>query len=162
MRKAHGILLMPFARIGGRMIFPPPVTTRVQTDGSYKAGVARVAATITTRDQTTYRLLASSTAETSTEAEWASIYFGLQQALQKQQDAIDLENDNLGVINGLIHRDTALRQNYARHFRSRILELAAETAWTGVRWIPVRSMLPISSSGPQERHPKVDGRRWSQ
>lgn len=42
MRKAHGILLMPFARIGGRMIFPPPVTTRVQTDGSYKAGVTRV------------------------------------------------------------------------------------------------------------------------
>ena len=136
MRKAHGILLMPFARIGGRMIFPPPVTTRVQTDGSFQAGVARVATTITTRDQTTYRFLATATVDNSTEAEWASVYFGLQQALQKQQDAIELENDNLGVINGLIHNNTPLRQNYARHFRSRILDLAAETAWTGVRWIP--------------------------
>lgn len=136
MRKAHGILLMPFARIGGRMIFPPPVTTRVQTDGSYKAGVARVAATITTRDQTTFRLLATAAVENSTEAEWASVYFGLQQALQKQQDAIEIENDNLGVINGLIHTNTPLRQNYARHFRSRILDLTSETAWTGIRWIP--------------------------
>ena len=127
---------MPFARIGGRMIFPPPIMSRVQTDGSFQAGVARVAATITTRDQTTYRLLATVTVDNSTESEWASVYFGLQQALQKQQDAIELENDNLGVINGLIHNNTPLRQHYARHFRSRILDLAAETAWTGVRWIP--------------------------
>lgn len=136
MRKAHGILLMPFARIGGRMIFPPPVTARVQTDGSFQAGIARVAAIVTTRDQTTYRLVASTAAENSTEAEWASVYFGLQQALQKQQDAIELENDNLGVINGLIYHDMHLRPVYARHFRSRILDLATETAWTGVRWIP--------------------------
>jgi len=136
MRKAHGILLMPFARIGGRMIFPPPVTTRVQTDGSFTSAAARVSANITTRDQTTYRLAATAKAGDSTETEWVSVYYGLQQALQKDQDAIELENDNLSVINGLIHQTTPLRASYARHYRTHILRLANESAWTGIRWIP--------------------------
>jgi len=75
-------------------------------------------------------------ASSSTEAEWASVAFGLELALHNNETSIGLENDNLSVIHGLIFTNTKLKQAYANHYRNEIRELANETLWAGVRWIP--------------------------
>ena len=74
-------------------------------------------------------------AESSTETEWASIAYGIQLALKQGHDALEIENDNLGVIHALIHQQP-LRQDYARHYYEQIREQVADTVWTGIRWIP--------------------------
>lgn len=73
----------------------------------------------------------------STEAEWASVAFGLDQAIYRVPEcrAICIENDNLGVIRGLTE-NISLRHEYSRFYRREILELTQFTEWTAVRWIP--------------------------
>ena len=130
-------LYKSYIRIGGRMLFPqsafPPVLTYVQTDGSFKGTRARVAVIIQPQQQ---RYMFPIDANSSTEAEWASVAAGLSLAIEAGCDAIALENDNLGVIRSLILPTTRLRHEYARFYRDRILTSAAETSWTGARWIP--------------------------
>jgi hypothetical protein len=134
------ILRMPYIRIGGRHIHPPLILTHVQTDGSYGSFVGpRITAIVkpaTARH--TFRYVKNITAESPTETEWASIALGLEAAIQLDQTAINIDNDNLGVIGGLLNRDNYLRKEYARYWRSIILNLSAKTDWTGVRWIPRR------------------------
>jgi hypothetical protein len=74
-------------------------------------------------------------ANSSTEAEWASVAIGLSLAVERGSESIVLENDNLGVIRSLIFPNTKLRQEYARYYRDRILLTAFETSWTGARCI---------------------------
>ena len=128
-------LYKSYIRIGGRMLLPPPVLTYVQTDGSFKGTSprARVAVIIQPQQQ---RYMFPIDANSSTEAEWASVAAGLSLAIEAGCDAIALENDNLGVIRSLILPTTRLRHEYARFYRDRILTSAAETSWTGARWIP--------------------------
>jgi ribonuclease HI len=129
-----------FTRIGGVLTFPPPLLTHVQTDGSYVShGLtsARVAAIIVSANQKySMQEIAKIRAANSTEAEWASVAFGLRLAVSNGQESIGIENDNLSVIHGLIFPKNRLRHEYAAHYRSEILRLAERTAWTGVRWIP--------------------------
>ncbi len=75
-------------------------------------------------------------ASSSTEAEWASVFQGLEAALELEKETIGLENDCLSVVAGLAYPTNPLRPVYARHYRKKILDLASETLWTGVRWIP--------------------------
>jgi len=127
----------PFMRIGGRMILPPPILTYVQTDGSFRQmkPKARVATIIQTPAEA-YRYMIPIDAYSSTESEWASVLFGLTMALEKNCEAIALENDNLGVIRALVMPRPRLRHEYARHYHNQILTQAKETVWTGARWIP--------------------------
>jgi ribonuclease HI len=127
----------PFMRIGGRTIFPLPILTYVQTDGSFRQmkPKARVATIIQTPAET-YRCMIPIDAYSSTEAEWASVLFGLTLALEKNCEAIAVENDNLGVIRALVMPQPRLRHEYARFYHNQILTQAKETAWTGARWIP--------------------------
>lgn len=138
---ATAALLMPYTRVGGAMVFPPPLLARVQTDGSFSGRHgARVAAILTGADaMTTHRHLAAINAVNSHEAEWASVAAGLLLALENNETAVGIENDCLGVIAALSsHGPDAprLRHEYAREWRAEIMRMAAETAWTGVRWIP--------------------------
>jgi hypothetical protein len=133
-QKTLGIIRMPFVRIGGNLTFPPPICTRIQTDGSFRQGEGRVAAIIDTGNMRIQKTR-SIRAESSTETEWASIAYGIQLALKQGHDALELENDNLGVIHALIHQQP-LRHDYARHYYEQIREQVADTVWTGVRWIP--------------------------
>jgi len=135
-------LYTSYVRIGGRMLFPPPafppILTYVQTDSSFKGASprARVANIIQTPSNI-YRYVFPIDANSSTEAEWASVAAGFSLAIEAGCDAIALENDNLGIIRSLILPTTRLRHEYARFYRERILTTAAqETAWTGARWIP--------------------------
>jgi len=137
-RKATGALLQPYTRIGGGVTFPPSLLAHVQTDGSFgpRKG-ARVAAIIVAATQKhVWRDVATITACSSTETEWASVAFGLHLAITNGQEAIGLENDNLSVIHGLLFPRGPLRHDYANHYRHEIQRLAARTVWTGVRWIP--------------------------
>lgn len=130
---------MPYIRIGGHITFPPPLLSRIQTDGSVvrhsrQAGVGAVIHTAA-RDTIMYRksfVMATS----SMEAEWAAVAFGLEEAIKEGQTAIGLENDCLGVIQALIEPSTPLRHAYASEYRHEIYHMAAKTHWTGVRWIP--------------------------
>jgi hypothetical protein len=135
--KAMGAILMPYSRIGGHLTFPPPLIARAQVDGSFgRSGGSRIAAILTSdTGDAAFRSTRPIKALNSTETEWAAVALGLELALQHNQTAIGIENDCLGVIQGLIF-PTELKHAYARHWRSQILNLAAETHWTGVRWIP--------------------------
>lgn len=75
-------------------------------------------------------------ASSSTEAEWASVAHGLEAALDMDKENIALENDCLSVVASLALPANAPRHIYARHYRKKILDLASQTLWTGIRWIP--------------------------
>lgn len=128
---------MPYIRIGGGSIYQGPLFARIQTDGSWKPRLARVAAIVVTADgSATYRRMDCLQAENSTETEWASVAYGIRLALKHQQDTLCLENDNLGVIQALTQPGIRLRHEYARYYQDQIHQMTALTAWTGVRWIP--------------------------
>jgi hypothetical protein len=137
-KKAVGAILMPYWRIGGeRAVAPvPALLTRVQTDGSYGRLGARKAFILTVPDGATASQMLQSTARNPTEAEWDSVATGLEFAIHQNTEMIGLENDNLGVIHGLMFPTNPLRHKYARHYRAKILGLTRQTLWTGVRWIP--------------------------
>ena len=131
-------LYKSYMRIGGRMVLPPPILSYVQTDGSFRAATprARIAVIIQPPADEEQRYMFPVDANSSTEAEWASVAIGLSLAVERGSDAVALENDNLGVIRSLIFPKTKLRHEYARYYRDRILVSALETSWTGARWIP--------------------------
>jgi hypothetical protein len=124
----------PFMRIGGRMILPPPILTYVQTSGSIHKihPKARVAAIINAPSDI-YRFTIPINAHTPTEADWASVLFGLTMALEKNCDAVAIENNNIGVIRALAMPRPRLRHEYARHYHNQIITLAKETEWTGIQ-----------------------------
>ena len=136
--------LSPFYRIGGAstslLTTGPSTLHRVQTVGSFdfrrKGGQA--AAILYTPDQHPGpKIMMPIKAGSSTETEWASVALGLALAIQHKRAHVALETDNLGVIRSLIfYRDFRSRHNYAHHYFHEIMRLAAETEWTGVRWIP--------------------------
>lgn len=137
--KAVGAILMPYYRIGGHRVLQPLLLSRVQTDGSYgrHLGGGRMAAIITASDgRSAGSQMLPVNAINSTEAEWASVAFGLRLALENNCETIGIENDNLGVVSALMYPLNPVKHAYAKHYRGLIYKLAADTMWTGVRWIP--------------------------
>jgi hypothetical protein len=61
---------------------------------------------------------------------------GLDLALEEGELNVALENDNLGVIHGLITPGTAFRHEYARYYKDQILQRAEKAEYFGARWIP--------------------------
>ncbi len=135
--------MLRYARIGGRLPvvpihlqIPVPIAC-VQTDGSFSKKSARVAAILFRSDRSsTITDCINVDAANSTETEWASVCFGLELALENNETYVGLENDNMGVIHGLIYRESPLKHEYARHYRNEIQHLLRSTDWTGIRWIP--------------------------
>jgi ribonuclease HI len=138
-RKAVGAIRMPYVRIGGNVAFPPPLLALLQTDGSYRLKPirqARVAFILLSADgRRSLRDVETIRADSSTEAEWSSIYYGLQAAIDAKETAIGIENDCLSVIHGLT-LSSPLRSSVNQEIRRKILDLANQTTWTGIRWIP--------------------------
>ena len=75
-------------------------------------------------------------AASSTEAAWHSILMGLDLALEQGELSVALENDNLGVIHGLVTPETIFRHEYARYYKEEIMKRARHTEYLGARWIP--------------------------
>lgn len=128
---------LPYMRIGGIQLFPSPILSYLQTDGSFyhRSKKSRVAFILATPRGKYEKVLDIQNASTSTETEWASIAYGLEYSLEKGERMLAIENDNLGVVSSLITRKK-LRQDYAKHYRNEILTMAKQTEWTGIRWIP--------------------------
>ena len=128
-----------FLRIGGRRVLPLPFPTIVQCDGSFGRRTGAAVAYLvydSSRQIMMSKRLDLPFASSSTEAEWASVFHGLEAALELEKENIGLENDCLAVVTGLTFPTNRLKQVYARHYRKKILDLTEQTLWTGVRWIP--------------------------
>ena len=128
-----------FIRIGGRRALPLPLLTIVQCDGSFgRASGAAVAYMVYdgARQVAMSKRVDLPFASSSTEAEWASVFQGLEAAIDLEKENIGLENDCLSVVSGLSFPTNPLKHVYARHYRKKILDLSAQTLWTGIRWIP--------------------------
>jgi hypothetical protein len=127
-----------FFRIGGRARIPsaPFLYAHVQTDGSFTRIQSKTAVLLKAADGlTTLQKVTPIAAISSTEAEWASVYHGIVYALENNESAIALENDDFGVISAIITKRD-LRHDYAKHYRNKITMIVGNTAWTGIRWIP--------------------------
>ena len=130
---------MPFIRVGGHRIYPPAVLTVVQTDGSFnhRSGSATVAARMTKANEVLVeRVFPVYNVESSTEAEWASVYFGLQVATQSKEFSVGLENDNLSVIQHLLVGFKSKPRDYAYYYNYKIHDTIQGMDWCGIRWIP--------------------------
>jgi len=129
---------MPLVRIGGAAKQTPPVTSTLQTDGSFyiRNRLSRVAFILSTPREDFRRMFEIEKVKNSTEAEWASIAYGIQFSLQQDERVIAIENDNLGVIGALTLPGKRLKEEYARYYRNEIYRMAEDSVWIGARWIP--------------------------
>jgi len=137
-------MLQPFRFFGGRFPHTPhtlPIMTHIQTDGSFYEGsksggvVALIQFPNDHMRGFTYSL---NKLQCHTEAEWASVYFGLELARREDQGMIGLENDCLRVIRSIIFNSTG-NHEYERYYHNKIKEIAADMDWCGIRWAPRRT-----------------------
>lgn len=117
------------------MLIPPPILTYVQTSGSFHKvhPKARVAAIINAPSDI-YRYMIPVDANSTTEAEWASVLFGLTMAIERSCEVIVIEHKHSGIIRSLMMPRPRLRHEYAQFYHNQIITRANETTWTGVRW----------------------------
>ena len=135
---------MPFRYIGGvnNMLKGPFYDIHkmvlVQTDGSFldKTKKGNVVALIQNDNEYsqgyTYPL---EHLESTIEAKWASIYFGLEMAKRNQQMFVGIENDSLSIIRNIIFNSPG-KQEYARYYHNKIKDTVNDMEWAGIRWIP--------------------------
>jgi ribonuclease HI len=129
--------ISPYLRIAGTTLLKPPQMALVQTDGSFyhRVPLSRTAVILQAEDE--WSLLKSYTEgehKNSTESEWASILDGLVFSKSKDQGAVELENDNLGVINSL--KTMKSKKDMDRYYLHAIMKEAKAMEWVAVRWIP--------------------------
>lgn len=118
----------------------PPHTALVQTDGSYgsKYYISRTAVILTTHRGTEHTMCKTyDTHNNSTESEWCSVLDGIQYAIKRGEDSIELENDNLGVIWSLIKKEVPPKQYIAEYYAA-IYSHADLLEYFSLRWIPRR------------------------
>ena len=129
-----------YHHIFGSYVQTPRPFARVQTDGSFytRNRLSRVAMILhpALRTDPQKHMFQIMNVNDSTETEWASVSHGLLFALEHDETIINIENDNLSVVSGLIMPHNHLKHDYARYYRSTILTNARHTQWTGIRWIP--------------------------
>jgi ribonuclease HI len=129
-----------FRRLGGIAKVAPQKSALLQTDGSFihSTKFSRVAMILRAEQghdvYTNMEPIAK--AKDSTETEWASVYFGLVWALEKNERNIHIENDNMSVIRGLMLPYCELKHDYAKYHRDQILRNASQSYWSAIRWIP--------------------------
>jgi len=71
----------------------------------------------------------------STEAEWAAVYYGLCMAQQLEQPVVGLETNGLGIIRSILF-DSPGKHDYAKYYNYKIHRVGRELEWCGIRWIP--------------------------
>jgi hypothetical protein len=128
---------MHFHYIGGK--FRTPLSpSLLQTDGSYRAKIGRVAALLRHANMHYTHVETMPSARNSYETEWCSVYKGLLFALETNVTKLHIENDNLSVIQHLVGISSKDCPSYVAHYKHNIRLLANQTEYTGVRWIPRR------------------------
>ena len=112
--------------------------SKIQTDGSFKiqnGRISRTAVILTKPDGIKYSLCRTYFDHAnSCESEWRSVLDGLEYSLKKEVSVVKLENDNLGVINSIIHKNkpSGLYSDYYHY----IFDLVKKFDYVGIRWIP--------------------------
>jgi len=129
-----------YHHIFGSYVQSPRIFARVQTDGSYyhRSKLSRIAMILypVGKIKPYTHMTQIMNVNDSTETEWASVSHGLIFALEHDETIINIENDNLSVVSGLIMPHNHLKHDYARYYRDTIMKHARQTEWTGIRWIP--------------------------
>ena len=117
----------------------PPYTARVQTDGSFGMRyepISRTAVILTDSSGIRHSLCKTYfDHRNSTESEWCSVLDGFNYCLKKDEGAVELENDNLGVMMSLIQRNPP-RHGYLADYYAMIRRQLTHLEYVGVRWIP--------------------------
>ena len=134
----------PILRVGGSLYRQPPLTllSCLHVDGSYKHNqnrdVATAAAAFHLKAANNEELFQkiSIKASNSTEAEWASILFGLRSATENGERLLHIQNDCLGIIQSFIPYSRTPRHDYARMYKEQIVGLANQAQWVSISWIP--------------------------
>jgi ribonuclease HI len=127
--------MRPFHRLAG--VIRPALVAHVQTDGSYHHAQRLSRTAVILRADDEWRLMKTyleGEHANSTESEWASVLDGIQFSIAKDQGALELENDNQGVIEALVRRRA--KKEVERYYLHTILEESADLEWLGIRWIP--------------------------
>jgi ribonuclease HI len=121
------------------VIHRPSYTARIQTDGSFSANyksISRTAVFLTTSKGEQYSLCRTYfDHKNHVESEWCSVLEGIEYSLKKDQDAIELENDNLGVITSLVNHRIP-RHSYLSDYYLMIYKYMRQFEYVGIRWIP--------------------------
>ena len=114
----------------------PLLVAHVQTDGSFRNGVSCTAALLKTPTPEDYTLLTTHFGhKDSQHSEWASVLDGILFSAKKDQGAIELDNDCLGIIKGLTQRRPPT-DKLASHLYGKIFREVRRMDHVGVRWIP--------------------------
>lgn len=136
----HSLPHSPIIRIGGKRIHPLPesLICVIQVDGSYRPQTKTAAVAFYMKTPTGSVLSQSIPveAQNSTEAEWTSIYFGLQSALSNDYKDLHLQNDCLSIIQAFLPNANPPRPTYAKYFKTKIQTYSNEVNWVGISWIP--------------------------
>jgi len=129
---------MRFHHLGGKLRnMYSPIPTLLQTDGSFKRSKGRAASILFHTSDTYSKVWNLERATDSYETEWASVYHGLLFSMNKNVYNLHIENDNQGVILNLIRVPNTKKQKpYVAEYREAILQLAKQTEFTAIRWIP--------------------------
>jgi len=108
---------------------------RVQTGGFYKNGLSRTAVILRAEEE---RILLKTYTDgehkNSTESEWASILDGIIFSRTNDQGAVELENDNLGVVYSL--KMGKATKEMERYYANAIAKEVDQLDWFLLRWIP--------------------------
>lgn len=130
-----------FVSLSRNKMLRPLNVARVQTDGSFNRHnncISRTAVILNTPKNEEYKLCTTYfNHQNSTEAEWCSVQDGIIYSLKKDCGAIELENDNLGVMTSLLEQKKPT-QPYLADYYEDILQLANHMEWLSIRWIPRR------------------------
>lgn len=128
-----------FLRLAGRRPYAPPILTIVQTSGSLKPsnGSAAVAARITRAHELVDEAVSPLyNLASSTEAEWASVYYGLLLAQANKETSVGLENCCDSVVMSLLIGPPRNPRPYVPYYTCRIMNAAEKMEWCGLRVIP--------------------------
>lgn len=126
-----------FRRTPHEWIIPMPIA-QVQTCGSFfpRSRSSAVAAIVDLPSGSTHPYVHRlDPVASSTEAEWASVYYGLAMAQRLDQPVVGIENDYLDVVRSILF-DSPGQQDYAKYYNYKIHRLGRELEWCGIRWIP--------------------------
>jgi hypothetical protein len=130
---------LPFLFLGGRRRLQPPLLAVCQIDGqSYGDGSTGIVGIRLIKQNTLacehmrelYRC------ENALEAELLAAAFGLGVARKADEEAVGLETVSLALMKALLFAEQPLANGTHRVLKAKVLEMANEMEWVGVRWIP--------------------------
>jgi ribonuclease HI len=137
--KVGSILHMPPVFVGGRSVWQPLLSAQLQVNGTFRGDKkGKIAVLLRSADGGKVKSCVKEMhmVTGSKEADWAAVYYGILYGLDNNERSLMVDSDSLAVVYSLYDRTAVPHQEYARIYREKIYNVAAETGWTGIRWVP--------------------------